>query len=98
MPKTIEVSIDYEDGVDAYGDDVNDLIGKVMEIALEEDWVLGVACGMDYRTADIEGRLQATVKCILRTSMYHAKRGEVIDAGKLHAHVQEHLDPTAEVQ
>lgn len=98
MAKTLELSVDFEDGIDAFGEQVNDLIGEIMQVALGKDWVLGVACGMDYRTADIEKRYGATIDCIIRTAKYHASRGESIHSERLLHHVQKHLDPQENVQ
>lgn len=93
MSKTIEFCIDYSDDEDEHGYKLNALIGGVTRTVMEYEWVEGITCGADARMADIERRLQGAIRCVLRTAHYHAGRSESVDAGKLAAHIKEHLDP-----
>jgi len=93
MAKSIEFCVDYSEDEDPHGYKLNALVGAILRVCMEYEWVEGVTCGGDARTADIEARLQKAVRCVLRTAHYHATRGEAMDAGKLAAHVKEHMDP-----
>lgn len=93
MAKTIEFCVDYSEDEDEHGYKLNALVGGILRVCMEYEWVEGVTCGSDSRTADIEARLQAALRCVLRTAHYHAGRGESVDAGKLAAHIKEHMDP-----